>query len=112
MTIDIGSLGASTKWKELSAGSGSDPARTVPRTLADARVNCVKLTDEDACGAMMARPVSISWPSTVSVTGTSFNGWSPLLLNPAVTVIRSCPEKLARVKLTDGTDRFAVFVDA
>src|SRR5207249_6857899 len=95
-----------------SAGSGSLPARTVPRTFGAASVNCVKLTDAEACGATFARPVSISWPSTVSVTGMSLSGASPLLLRPAVTVTRSWPENDDRAKLTDGTDRFAVLADA
>src|SRR3954452_23991420 len=44
----------------------------------------------------------------VRVTGTSFIGASPLLLRPAVTVRRSCPENEARANATDGTARFAL----
>ena len=33
IATDTGSLGESTKWKVLSAGSGSVPARTMPRTF-------------------------------------------------------------------------------
>src|ERR1700738_4361602 len=47
----------------------------------------------------------------VSRTGTSFSGASPLLLRPAVTVIRSWPEKEARANVRDGTARFAVSGD-
>ena len=57
----------------------------MPRTFGRVSVNGVNDTDADACGATVARSVSISWPSTDSVTGTSFSGASPLLLRPAVT---------------------------
>ena len=57
IAIDTGSLGASTKLKELSAGIGSVPARTFPRTFGPASVNCVKVTDDDAWGATVARSV-------------------------------------------------------
>jgi len=109
---ETGALGVSTKLNRLSAGSGSVPARTVPRTFAPVSVNCVKATEPDACAATLACSVWISWPSMVSVTGTFFSASSPLLLRPAVTVMRSCPENDARAKLTDGTARLAVFGDA
>jgi hypothetical protein len=48
----------------------------------------------------------------VSVTGMSFSASSPLLLRPAVTVRRSCPENDARANATEGTARFAVLGDA
>ena len=48
----------------------------------------------------------------VSVTGTSLIASSPLLLSPAVTVSRSCPENEERAKATDGTARLAVLGDA
>jgi hypothetical protein len=107
ITSDTGSLGARTKWKALSAGRASLPALIEPRTLAPVRVNCVKDTEPDACGATVARSVSISCPSMVSVTGTLATGASPLLLSPAVTVMRSWPENDARAKVTDGTARLA-----
>ncbi len=109
MARETGSLGASTKLNVLSAGIGSVPARTAPRTFGPDSVNCVNVTDPDACAPMLAGSVWMSWPSIVSVTGTAFSGASPLLLNPAVTVMRSCPENDARAKFTDGTDRFVVF---
>src|SRR6185503_3024143 len=112
MTSETGSLGARTKWKALSAGSGSEPAFTEPRTLGPASVNCVNDTEPEACAATVARSVWISWPSIVSITGTSLSGASPLLLRPAVTVTRSWPENDARAKVTDGTARFAVPGDA
>src|SRR5262249_23309190 len=104
ITIETGSLGDSTQWNALSAGSGSDPAWIDPRTLAPTRVNGEKVTDDEARGATVALAVSMSWPSTVSTTGTSFSGSSPLLLRPAVTVTRSCPENAARPNETEGTD--------
>src|SRR5205823_5027022 len=109
---ETGSLGASTKWNVLSATSGSEPARTLPRTFAAASVNGAKATDDEVCGCTLVRVASISWPSTDRVTGTSFSGASPLLLSPAVTVIRSCPENAARANDTDGTERFAVDASA
>ena len=72
----------------------------------------MKVTDPDACAATVVCSVWISWPSIVSVTGTFFSASSPLLLRPAVTVMRSWPENEARAKLTDGTARLAVFGDA
>src|SRR5262245_39539906 len=78
-----------------------------PRTFAPTSVKGANVTDEDACGATDAFAVSMSWPSTVNTTGTSVNGWLPLLLSPAVTVTRSCPENAARPNDTDGTDRFS-----
>src|SRR4029453_4968054 len=48
----------------------------------------------------------------VSVTGTSLSIWSPLLLRPAVTAMRSWPEKAVRPNVTDGTARFEVLGDA
>ena len=39
---------------------------------------------------------------------TSLTGALPLLTRPAVTVMRSWPEKVARANATDGTDRFDV----
>src|SRR6185503_18452213 len=77
------------------------------RTLAPVSVNCVNDTEPEACGATVTRSVWISWPSMVRVTGTFDAGESPLLLNPAVTVIRSWPENDARAKVTDGTERLA-----
>ena len=87
-----------------------------------ASVNCVKDTEPEACAATVACSVWISWPSMVSVTGTSFSGASPLLLRPAVTVMRSWPEndgaaerhrrhgKVRGVRRSDrhGADRHAV----
>ena len=84
------------------------PARTAPRTFGPDSVNCVNVTDADACAGTDARFDSISWPSTSSVTLTSCSAASPLLLRPALTVTRSWPENAARPKLTDGTARFAV----
>ena len=70
------------------------------------------MTEPEACAATVAFSVWISWPSMVSVTGTSFSASSPLLLRPAVTVRRSWPENDERANATDGTARFVVFGDA
>ena len=108
---DTGSLGVSTKWKVLSAGSGSVPARTIPRTFGPDSVNGANVTDDDAWGATVARSVSSSWPSTVSDTGTFPTASSPLLLSPAVTAIRSWPEKADRPNVTDGTARLRALAE-
>src|SRR5262245_47818835 len=42
---DTGALGAATKYSVLSAGSGSSPAWTAPRTPGDASVNGAKVTE-------------------------------------------------------------------
>ena len=52
--------------QRIGAGLAPSRARSAP-----ASVNCVNETDADACGATVACSVSISWPSMVSVTGTS-----------------------------------------
>ena len=54
---DTGALGAMMKWKLLSAGIGSAPAWIDPRTFGPVSVNCVKVTDPDACAATLARSV-------------------------------------------------------
>ena len=94
----------STKWKALSAGSGSAPARTVPRTAGSASVNGAKATDAEALAPMLASIVSIVRPSISSVTGTFGAAAALRLMTPALTVIRSWPENAARPKVTDGTD--------
>ena len=51
---------------------------------------------------------SIGWPSTSSVVVRPLTAAAPRLTRPAVTVMRSCPEKLARAKASDGIDTFDV----
>ncbi len=51
ISTEIGLLGVSTKWKALSAASGSEPALTVPRTVGSASVNGANEMDADAFGA-------------------------------------------------------------
>ena len=54
MATETGSLGESTKLKVLSAGIGSVPARTNPRTLGLGNVNGANETELDACAATVA----------------------------------------------------------
>src|SRR5262245_24113974 len=106
--IDTGSLGLRTELNVLSAGIGSSPTFTEPRTFAPDSVNSLKVTELDDCGSTLARSVSMSCPSTLSVTGTSVSLASPLLLMPDVTVMRSWPEKFVLANDTDGTDALVV----
>jgi hypothetical protein len=110
--MSIGRPGVSTKSKALSCGSWSLPARTVPFMLASATVNGAKTTDEDAFGATPTGCVSIVRPSISSVTGRSLIAIGPRLMIPVVTATRSWPEKVVRVKVTEGTERFGASADA
>src|SRR5882672_476092 len=109
---DTGRPGVSTKWKTLSFGSASEPARTMPLTLASASVNCVKATDADAFGAMVTGLLSMVWPSMSSVTGRLTTGTLLRFVTPAVTMMRSWPENDARAKATDGTATLETSSDA
>ena len=60
ISSETGALGVRTKWKVLSAISGSEPARTLPRTFAADSVNGANATDADVCGSTLDRVVSIS----------------------------------------------------
>ncbi len=109
---DTGAAGDTVKWKTLSAGSGSVPARTVPLTIGRSTVNCVNETDAVAFAPTFACCVWIWWPSTSSVTGTSDTGSLPLLAMPAETVTRSWPENDARAKVIDGMAMLFALGDA
>ena len=97
--IDTGSLGVSTKWNTLSAGSASVPARTVPRTFGSASVNGANVTDADAFGRDGRRlRLDLAAVDRRASPGRPVTAASPLLLRPAVTVMRSWPENAARAK--------------
>ena len=105
-------LGVSTKLNELSAAKSSVPAFTMPRTAGSASVNCWKDTDVDAPAGTVTGLLSICRPSISSETGTLLTASVPVFCTPAVTVMRSWPENIAREKLIDGTERLPVEGDA
>ena len=107
-STETAGLGVSTKWKVLSAGRTSVPARTTPRTTGSARVNWLNAADPEALGPTVSARFSISCPSTSSETGTAAAASALRFVTPAVTVMRSWPENEARAKVTDGTERFVV----
>ena len=110
---DTGALGDTTKWNVLSAGSGSVPAL---HGAADVRLGhgerARRSPTSTRAAPIVAVFVSISWPSTDRTTGTSVAGASPLLVMPAVTATRSCPENAERANVTDGTEMLVVSADA
>src|SRR5215813_11862279 len=105
MRIETCWLGVITKSNVLSAGNASEPALMTPWTCGSDSVNGANVTDADAFGATLTDLVSIAWPSISSDTGTFVAGSPPLLATPAVTVMRSWFENVAREKFADGTAR-------
>ena len=75
MATDTGSLGDTTKWNVLSAGSGSVPAS---HAAADVRLGhgerARRSPTPTRAAPIVAVFVSISWPSTDRTTGMSVAG--------------------------------------
>src|SRR5262249_16793625 len=88
------------------------PACTTPRMFASATVTAGNVTDPDEFAASVIGRVSISRPSTSSLTGSALTAAKPRLVNPAVTLTRSSPENDLWSNVTDDTTTSLVSPDA